>query len=319
MRPDRLAAPTATDTHTEDTMKRIILATLTLALIPHVAAQVPASDFELTATLDEVYLDPAGTTSVDVEVTIGCALILQGLEQSSISVDAKVPSWVATTPATIAVSLADCAGDDDLIITKTGSVGLAPSADAPGLEPFNVDLLASFSDASGTATTAEATIQGIAVDYVAGHTMTPSGDQTFQVEDGSYSFTLDLDIAANARTMVMFEDRVVSGGTLNGLTHKIFEVPTGETSTTYTVTWTAPEGEWTEETVTFYTYSHCLDREGCDPTNEANPVWTFVNANPHDNSDGHHDEDAKGIPAPNATVLMLAFVGLAAALARHRQ
>ena len=52
MRPDRLAAPTATDTHTEDTMKRIILATLTLALIPHVAAQVPASDFELTATLD---------------------------------------------------------------------------------------------------------------------------------------------------------------------------------------------------------------------------------------------------------------------------
>ncbi|MGB1585779.1 MAG: hypothetical protein ACPHID_01880 [Thermoplasmatota archaeon] len=297
-------------------MKRIILATLTLALIPAVSAQIPASDFDLAAAVDEVYLDPAGTTSIDVEVTLGCALILQGLEQSSISVDATLPSWISTTPATIAVSLADCAGDEDLIITKTGSVGLTPSADAPGLEPFNVDLQASFNDASGTATTAEATIEGLAVDYVPGHTMTPNGDQTFQVENGSYSFTLDLDIAANARTMVMFEDRVVSGGTLNGLTHKIFEVPTGETSTTYTVTWTAPEGEWTEETVTFYTYSHCLDREGCDPTNEANPVWTFVNANPGVSAPRGEGDAAKGIPGPGSFLLMLVLVATALLMRR---
>ncbi len=276
-------------------MKQILLVALLLAI-------APAQALSLSASAPGTYIDPMGSMDITVDVTVDCADIVSAGGSLDAALTAEVLDGVDVTGETVSFAVSDCSPPSSTV-TKQGTVTLTPTDSAAGLTPFDAKII------SGDEQT---TVEGLAVDYKPGHTMSIEGDQTFEVTGGYIEFPLDLTITANAKTMIMFEEKSVSTGLLDGLAHKVFDVAANETSATYTVSWTAPEGGWENATVSFYTYSHCLDKtEGCDPQFESRPTWTFINMDPH----GTETEGEKESPS---FALPLLIVGLALVALRRR-
>jgi hypothetical protein len=289
-------------------MKRVLIATLLLLAIPAATAQVPAGDITVNATAPAVFIDPNGAMSVTVDIAVGCAIVLTGGGNGTISLSAAVPAYIAVAADDILVSAADCVGNE--YATKTGSLVLTPNATAPGLQLFNAKVTALFTTSAGS-TSGESQVDGLAVDYRGGHTLSLAGDQTFEVVDGVATVMLDVTISANTKTMVMFLDQSTTAGSVSGLSHKVFDVLAGERNKTYTITFTAPEGAWTEEQFTFHNYSHCLDKEeGCDPLFINDPTWTFTNMGGNvtaGGSDGGKDSPGLAMPLVLGTVALIGF------------
>ncbi len=251
----------------------LLAAVALVALLPATSAQAPSAAFELQASVPPMLI-PNGATAIDVMVTLGCMEVLENMGEADVVVAlADAPEWLQAEPAQLHFGIEECLGHDTVVQNATLSV---ETVDAPGLAPFTLALVAQLGDHA-----AEAEAAGVMVDYLPGHTMTPDGDQTFMVNGTTLEFDLDLEITANAKTMIMFEDKVVSGAaSLTGLRAHIFDVAAGDRSLTNRVIFTAPESAWAQETVSFYTYSHCLDGPDCGENFARNVTWTFQNAGP---------------------------------------
>ena len=286
-------------------MRALLLFAILLA--PLTAAQVPSAAFEMTAEGPEI-LPPMASSSYSLTVTVGCMEVLENSGEADVIVSAlELPEGITAESVEMHFGIEDCLGEE--AITQTTTINLVVAANAHGLEPFTVTFEAALGDH-----TTEAQVPDVMVDYLPGHTMTPAGDQVFEVDGPTYAFDLILNFTSNAKTMVMFEDKVVSGAAiLTGLKAQIVDVETTK-SVTNNIVFTAPEGAWTEETVTFNTYSHGLDGPDCGENFEQNITWTFRNADPNVSAnDGPVDEEAPGLALP---IVLAALAGLA--IARRR-
>ena len=286
-------------------MRRLLF--LLLLMAPMASAQIPTSDFVMTANGPGT-LEPLASTTYPVSVTVGCMEVLENNGEADVTISAKeLPEGIKSDQQEMHFGIEDCVGQES--ISKNATITISSDSDAHGLEPFTLRFEALLGD---HATQTE--IADVMVDYLPGHSMTPAGDQVFEVTGDSYSFDLTLDFTSNAKTMVMFENKVVSGTAgLTGLKAQIVDVESTQ-SITNNIVFAAPEGAWTEETVTFYTYSHCLDGPDCGENFEQNITWTFRNANPNVSAnEAPLDEEAPGLALP---LLLVALVGLVAARRR---
>ena len=299
-------------------MKATLLALAAIVLAPFAAADVTHST---TFTGGAIPYD--GTATVPIQVSVGCEVILASLGGSA-SVAVVGPAWLNATSTTVSFEPSECAGipsgSEVPKITKQADVTLTPAPESPGL--VNATLNATIVYV-GEAPMSEprnsfVDLPAVHVAYRPGHVLTPSGDQTFSVTNGSYSFDMTIDITANARTMIMFEDKKVTGGALlTGLQAHTFNVPEGEVSKVNPVKFTAPQGAWDTVRVTFYNYSHCLDGTDCGPQVQSNITWTFKNANPGAAVEPAGEDEKKGSkgapgPAMPAILIALAVVAIAA-------
>ena len=136
----------------------------------------------------------------------------------------------------------------------------------------------------------------------------------------TYAFELRINVTANAQTMVMFENKTVDVGSLDGLRAYTFDVLNGERDVTYNVLFTPPSSEWSEATVRFHTYSHCLVGANCAAKLERNLTWTFVNnppPSPDQTPTTSTKEPAKS-PGPLLVPALVVLLGLAITRKRRR-
>lgn len=264
-------------------------------------------------------LSPTTPTGVPFNVTLDCAVIAQkgGSANVDVSLD-KAPAWITAQAARVSFAAADCVTGAKTTLTRPGTIQLAAAADAPGLEPFSVTLSAAV---TGSTEKTTAKKDDLVLGYRPGHALSPPGDQTFRVTQATYAFELAINVTANAQTMVMFEDKTVDLGSLDGLRAMTFDVANGERAITYNVLYTPPTGNWTQAKVTFRTYSHCLVGDGCDPQLASTITWTFLNEQPPSPNDaGNPSDPAPGGQSPSVGgALTLALVALASLILARRR
>jgi hypothetical protein len=289
------------------------LAAIFLLAMPGVGAQ--SSPVALAPSWPSA-LSATAATDIGFNVTLECAFLLG--KGGSVNVDVGLnlpPVWLNGTPVRVPFSLTACTAGTT--ITKSGTLSVSASPKAPGLFPF--DLTAQATVVGGTENAAH-TRKDLVVAYRPGHAFTPSGNQTFEVVGATYGFDLRIDVNANAQTMVMFEDKTVEVGMLDGVRAMTFDVANGERSATYNVVFTPPATAWEESNVTIRTYSHCLVGSGCEPQLEQRIVWTFVNRQPaqiQGDSSGNMEPGAAS-PGPSLGAMLILGM-LAVALARRHR
>lgn len=295
-------------------MKAALLALAALLLAPLAAADATHST---TFTGGAIPYD--GTATIPIDVTVECPDLLVGLG-SSARVDAVGPSWLNATSTTVTFDPMECSGSPAGALTKQVEVSLTPLPDAPGLVNATLNATLVYDDENPATQASQSPIElpAVHVAYRPGHIMAPAGDQTFTVTDGTYTFDMQVDITANARTMIMFEDKKVSGGgLLTGLQAHVFDVPAGEVQLVQPVKFTAPQGAWETVKVSFYNYSHCLDGTDCGPQIQSNVTWTFKNANPAVIEPAGEKKDSKGAPGPALPAVLIALA-LVAIMVRRK-
>lgn len=287
-----------------------------------VALLVPAATADVThsTTFTGGAIPYDGSVTVPIQVTVGCDVILGSLGGSA-SVAVAGPVWLNATSTTVAFEPTECSGGPTAEVSKEAEVVLTPALNAPGLVNATLNGTITYvGEVANPLTPGPSPVElpAVHVAYRPGHVMTPNGDQTFTVTSGTYTFDMKVDITANARTMIMFEDKKVSGGgLLTGLQAHVFNVPEGEIQLVQPVKFTAPQGAWDTVKVSFRNYSHCLDGTDCGPEVEKTITWTFNNANPVAIEPAGQKSDSKGAPGP-ALPIVLAALALVAVGARRK-
>ncbi len=260
-----------------------------------------------------------GSATIPIQVIVGCDLILANLGGSA-SVAVVGPSWLNASSTTVSFDPAECAaGLPASEVSKQAEVTLTPSPNAPGLINATLNATIVYVGEAPTSEGSESPVElpPVHVSYRPGHVMTPDGDQTFTVTNGTHSFDMKVDITANARTMIMFEDkRVQGGGLLTGLQAHVFNVPAGEVLLVQPVKFTAPQGAWDTVKVSFRNYSHCLDGTDCGPQVEKTITWTFKNGNATAAEPAGEKQDSKDAPGPVFPVILVALALVAIAARR---
>jgi hypothetical protein len=271
-----------------------------LALAAVLLAPLASADATHSTTFTGGAIPYDGSATIPIDVTIQCpTLLVEGLGGGSAHVEVVGPAWLSATSTTVTFDAMECSSNPSVPLTKTVEVSLAPLPNAPGLVNATLNATLVFEDENPATEASRSPIElpAVHVAYRPGHVLTPDGDQTFTVTNGSYAFELTIDITANARTMIMFEDKKVSGGALlTGLQAHTFNVPEGEVSRVNPVKFTAPQGAWESVKVSFRTYSHCLDGTDCGPQLEKTVTWTFNNANPDATVEPSSEKESKGAP-----------------------
>jgi len=297
---------------------RILPVALGLMLLAAVPAAAQSDSITVTPMEPEGPVPPGGSLTLYADVAVDCLLIIQNagsLEVSFAFPDA--PTGVNASVEPVSYDAQGCLTSPaplDGTLIKNITVDVSASEDAPGLTPFALTM-----EATGDDQTGSGDFQGLMVDYSPGHTIDPGNGETFEVRGGQVSFNLTIDVTANARTMVMFEDKdVPAGAKLDGLSAVTFEVAAGERTATLPVTFQAPQGDWEELEVSFTNFSHCLDGSPCDPVQQQQVTWTFVNmGGAPTGTDG--DGGDEGEESPGAGMLLVALGVLAAALVAARR
>jgi MYXO-CTERM domain-containing protein len=259
-----------------------------------------------------------GPTEVPVTVVIGCDLVLTtGGGTATVSME-ELPTWLSAAPQSFEVEPTECLPGALENITREIKMAVTPAASAPGLVAASLNATVTYTGAVRGNASAAIEVPPAAVAYRPGHRITPEGDQTFTVPaTGAFTFDLTIEVLANARTMVMFEDKVMSDPSafITGLKAHTYDVAAGETRETRKVVFTPPEGAWESMTVKFRTFSHCLDGPDCGETGERIVTWTFVNQTPG----VAPGAEAETKDAPGFTPFaMLAVVALALLLRRRQ-
>lgn len=298
-------------------MKAVLLALAAILFAPMAAADVTHS-----TTFAGGAIPYDGSATIPIQVNVGCDVILASLGGTA-SVAVIGPSWLNASSTNVAFDPAECSSDPAGEVSKQAEVTLTPNADAPGLvnATLNATIVyvgeAALPPPLGGARESPVELPAVHVSYRPGHAMTPDGDQTFTVTNGSYAFDMKVGITANARTMIMFEDKKVSGGgLLTGLQAHIFNVPEGELNLVQPVKFTAPQGAWDSVRVSFRTYSHCLDGTDCGPQLEKTVTWTFKNAGDNATVEPAGEKESKGAPGLLLPSMTLALAAAAIALRR---
>lgn len=292
-------------------MKRIVplLGLAALLLMPSAAAQA-FDGFSIDSPDAAALTFPVGqATSIPVEVTVGCALILQEApDDVSVTVSTDLPPAWGATEDTLTFSLGPDCADASGSITETGSITVNPTSNATAVAERAFAITA-----TGADKTATFDFPASWIEYTPGHTF--STNVTFPynftaADNGMLEFMLTLEIAGNADTMVMFEN-VKANGTVTGLAYQYYYPSKDDFQRTklMPITWSPPNRAWTSDNITFMSYSHCLGEPPCDPDADKTPDveyrWQITNGlSPAGGSDS-----GKKSPGPGALLL----VGLAAA------
>lgn len=278
-------------------------------------AAVPASAQEaLNPTIAIVQptapINATGATPIDFTVTVSCATIVANGGNGAVVVGSDdAPAWLDVEGTTITLAPAGCA-NLNANLSGTGEVMVTPSAMAPGLQRSFFNLTATLGDfASGEEQV------NFEVDYRSDWSVTPDITFPFTVTEDVTMFNVTVVQNSNARSMVMFEEATASAGTVSGLASQTYEPPEERI---FQVTFTAPDGQWTESNVTFRTYGHYLltTGESGDPQGELNPTWTFVNGG-SGGGGGGGGGDGKDSPALTPAVFILAIAALALVMRRR--
>ena len=294
--------------HWSTTMKGFLVAMAAILLLPAAAADVTHST---TFTGGAIPYD--GTATIPIDVSVGCDVVLVSGGGSADVQVAGLPTWLTAASTIVTFEPTECSGGPTAAVIKQAELTLTPAPNAPGLinATFNATIVyvGEAPGPLGQPRVSPIELPAVHVAYRPGHVMTPDGDQTFTVTNGTYAFDMTVDITANARTMVMFEDKKVNGGgLLTGLQAKVFDVPNGDTRLVQPVKFTAPQGAWDTVRVSFYNYSHCLDGTDCGEQLARTVTWTFKNANATADLESQGEKESKGAPG-------LALPAIAAALA----
>ncbi len=287
-------------------------------LIPLTTADPPDPDLRATSPTLSQAIAPGGNATASVYIALDCFTVIRTGGGEATLAFAGSPAWVTLTGASVVFDAQDCISGVTESLNLTSVIQVRVDDAAPAFLPARSNVTVTYTGAVGDPITTTATVSGITAQYVPGHRTTPEGDQTFNVKGSQvFSFEMTIEITANGRTMVMFEDKKVSDpdAILNGLKAQIYDVPNGDTGETRKVTFTPPQDAWEKVTVDFRTYSHCLDGPDCDPELERTVAWTFVNEQP---AVLESSAASKGAPAPQGVLVALVFAALAGIVRARR-
>ncbi len=283
----------------------------TVALVALLFAAAPAlAQVNVSPQPAGGLLAPGATTELYVDVTVDCLWLAQNGGSATVTLATpNAPEWLLAGPAEASFNGITCLQGQQTTLAANITLPVDIAEDAIGLVSTPLTVEATGTPSTGSAVTASGDVpDGIMVDYRSGHTLSPAGSQTFDVTDGTYTFNLTIEVQANAKSMVMFENKKLSdpGAKLSGLKAVIFEVAEGEREATLEVTFEAPEGAWEEVTASFKNFSHCMGGPDCPPVEETNITYTFRNAGTPAGEEPEQDSPGFGVLA---LVGMLALAG----------
>jgi hypothetical protein len=255
----------------------------------------------------------AGSGSIPLEVSVGCADLLSSAAQqmgatATVTVSTvDAPAWLNATDAAVTVDPQDC-NPATAQAVGTGSFEFTVSPAAPAVVENSIKLMATLEDLTDDATVP------VKVAYKSAYTLVPSITFPFTVTNTTTTFTVVGTQASNAASMIMVDDFSASGGArVSGIGALQYSNQAGKPeSKTYTVTFTAPSGDWETATTTLKVYGHwnCCGGAG-DPTDRQTITWEFVNGGIE--TPGKEKKDS---PAPVGALSGLGLLGLAAVLRR---
>lgn len=299
-------------------MKRAFLLLLAAFVAAPAAAQ-GIDTFEVDALDASREFGVGQTTTIPVNVTVGCGFLLEHGTSLDVTLETDLPASWGASGSDVSFSASPTCVTSSGELTEAGSIDVTPTAEAPGLERRTFTIYANTTD--GDSATFDHS-SDVWVEYVPGHDLDVDIDfpYTYTAEDeGAVEFNATLTISANADTMVMFEN-VRTSGTLSGFSgQQIFMLSDGaERTRTMSVTWTPPSGSWGNATISFYTYSHCMaDEDACDMANpgarnfEENVTWEIQN-------EAGSGNGGDGKDSPGAGLFLIPGLAAAAFLARRR-
>lgn len=289
-------------------MKRLIpLAVLALvALAAPTSAQTPTDITVTPDSLGELAYLSSGTLGFTARV--GCLEFLTnsgGMTATVTVTDA--PTWMTVEDATVTFSATDCPTGQGFA-EETGGIAYTLSDAAPAVVSHTINLKATIGSTSSADTPATFTVA-----YNSNYTMTPSVTFPLEVTNKTTTFTVTGVQASNAPSMIMVDGfSADSGALVSGIGPLQYMNEAGKADTkTYTVTFTAPTGDWEVANVTLQVYGHYNFPDGSgagDPTDQKTITWQFVNGGVHDD----HGKESKKSPAPVGLLTALGLVAFAA-------
>jgi MYXO-CTERM domain-containing protein len=220
------------------------------------------------------------------------------------------PTWLTSEPTSATLDPTSCFGGAGFV-TANVAVPLTVTKDAPGVIETPLSLVASVGSSTSDPDSAVVTVA-----YNWDYKLTT--DVTFPVTMTTPTkvFNLTITQASNARSMVMIEEIKASAGLVSGLASVVYENGPGKPDTkVFKITYTAPEGEWTNATVSFKAYGHYLLLDSRSGSFDAGtPMsWTFTNGGVEKTGGG----GGKDSPAPVGAFMALGLVALAALVRRR--
>lgn len=294
-------------------------ALLLLALAPAAAQELPvASGVTLTlgaiaGTVDDdgrAAVPYAGNATVPFTLRMECGLIVStnaanqgaGADHAYVTI-VDPPSWVVVRETEVHLEPAETAQEcaTAQAVTRTGTLPLQVTAEAPGVVPQNVTVAVRYGGSDAEDTYAPTPVS-FSVQFHADYSVVPGVQFPLEVRGGQAEFTVAITQRSNARSMVMVEEVRASAGSFGGLGSVVYEPP--ETKE-FKATFKAPTACWTEAQASFKTYAHFLlldsqageyklpqehlytfrNADGCDPATtgngtQASPLglWTLVPA-----------------------------------------
>lgn len=284
------------------------IATLTLLAFA-VPANAQGTGLNLEAT-NPGKVDFKASDEIPFTLTVGCLDFLTngGLTATVTVTDA--PVWFNFTEQSVAFSPDACA-NPSASASETGAIPFTLSADAPAIVSNVVHLKATLGDA-GASNEAPAVFT---VNYTSDYSLTPSVKFPLTVTNKTTTFTVTGMQASNAPSMIMVDGFSASDGALvSGIGPLQYLNDAGKPDTkTYTVSFTAPAGDWDSVNITLQVYGHYNFPDGSgagDPTDQKTLTWQVLNGGVKTDLDG---EGEKKSPAPVGVLTalgLLAFAGL---------
>jgi hypothetical protein len=280
-------------------------------LVAPAQAQSPTA-FSLSADSPTKAISPTGPTNIHFNVTLGCALILEGGQMATVTVTGTGPTWLTVGSTQVVFKPTDCAGttpNQNLNVKLPGVLPVTPGPKAPGLVASSFDMTASSSLPSSPPAPAAQPV-AFTVGYRANHTLRSSIQFPYTMTGSTLTWNVTIGSSANARTMIMMNDVTATAGSVSGLAPHFIDTPPG--NLTFPVTFKAPDGDWSNATISFVVFSHwCLTTGPCgDPNFSHTYHWTIKNG-------GGGGGGGKKSPAPSA-LLMVGLLAGALVLRRRK-
>jgi hypothetical protein len=306
-------------------MKAVLGAAVALLLLSALPTTAQVPNLDITLAVDDLAtpIPYSGSGTFSFNVTVGCLAILRTMSEgkateATVTVDlSNPPAWATSTPATVDFTPEPaCITNGDGYVTKSGSITVAVSPDAPAVEEQTLNFTADMPVQGDPVTSTDQAIATVA--YQPEYTLVTDVQFPLTVTSPKTTFNLTVTQASNARSMVMMEEIRTSAGSIAGLASLAYENRAGQPDTkVFKVTFTAPSGAWNQSTVQFKAYSHFLLLDGrAGEFDAGTPVtWQFVNGGvPAPDGDGDGGRES---PMPVAPLLALGLVALAGLLRRR--
>lgn len=286
-----------------------LAALVLLVSLPSATAQGDPTAVTLTVT-GAGTVPYAGGGSFDVTVGVGCATLLQAASDPTAMVTVTdAPAWFTFTDAPVDIDPTGCVAGGGTA-TGTGKLEFTVSAAAPAVTPQVVQLQASIAETDSNAMGGTFTVA-----YKSSYNVTPTVSFPLSVTNKTTTFTVTGEQASNAPSMIMVDDFSASCGSVSGIGALQYNNEAGKPDKkTYTVTFTAPKGEWTTCTLTLKVYGHFnFNGQAGDPTDRKTLTWDITNGGVE--AEGK-EGGSKDSPAPVGAITALGLLGLAAVLRR---